>query len=88
MQEEGHAGTWDSRVRVQVDLDGGHETRTFPLVQSVGLVRYGGATLLYGTASLGMWDRERRVLLGRQNGKKCAKRQTNSDWSKYEPLTL
>jgi len=48
------------------------------MVQSLGLVRYGGATLLCGTAVPGMWDRAQRVLLGKKDGKKCAKRQTNS----------
>jgi hypothetical protein len=49
------------------------------MVQSMGLVRYGGATLLCGTANPGMWDRSQRVLLEQKDGKQCAKGQTNCD---------
>ena len=77
----------DTRVRAQVLLDGGHETRTFPLVQSRGLVRYGGATLLCGTANLSMWDRGMTVGAVEKDGKNTMRRQTNWHWFIYEPLT-
>jgi len=61
----------DTRVRAQVLLDGGHETRTFPLVQSRGLVRYGGATPP-------LWDRQPQHVGPRDDGWCCRK-----GWEKH-----